>query len=74
MATLRGLVSDVHIDLVDRGLSNIDPDLHPQAYALFHNATGLIDGTSYGINIGASGLAIGGFGAHGRSSARSHHL
>lgn len=73
-ATLRGLVGDVHVDLVDRGLSSIDPDLHPQAFALFHNATGLIDGTTYGINIGASGLAIGGFGAHQDGFAQNLHL
>ena len=72
--TLRSLVHDVHVDLIDHGRTRIDPDLHPQAFALFHNASGLIDGTSYGINIGASGLAIGGFGAHQENFARNLKL
>ena len=58
-ADLRVAINDVHADVLATG--SIDPVAHPDHYALFHNATGLVDGNSYSFLLNSFGVAVNGF-------------
>lgn len=55
---LRGAVNNVYEDVVTSGAKYINPDTHPEEYALFHNRFGLLDGNSYGFLLNKFGVAV----------------
>ena len=65
-ADLRAAIDDTHADLiadphVAGGRTLIDPTDHPDAYALFHNDDGVVDGNSYSFLVNPIGVAVHGF-------------
>lgn len=58
---LRQSINRVHSDLIAKGLSSIDPEAHPEEYALYHNPTGVVDGNCYGYLVNGMGFAVNGF-------------
>jgi len=60
-AALRSSLNSVFEDVIQDGEGFIDPVEHPDAYALYHNRHGLIDGNSYGFLVNPLGVAVGGF-------------
>jgi len=58
---LRKYINDVHNDIVVHRRSTIDSDAHPEAYGLFHNEGGLLDGNAYGFVTNGRGPAVNGF-------------
>lgn len=65
-AALTDAINAVHADLivpVAAGDSRpvIDAAAHPDEYALFHNASGLVDGNSYSFLLNPLGVAVNGF-------------
>ncbi|MEM6709686.1 MAG: hypothetical protein AAF648_12965, partial [Pseudomonadota bacterium] len=65
LAQLTTLIDRVHGDIVYRRSGGqrrmIDPATHPEAYGLFHNAPGLVDGNGYGFLLNPLGVAVNGF-------------
>jgi len=65
-AALRAAINDTHTDLIAdpwvvEGRHQIDPIQHPDAYALFHNEHGVVDGNSYSFLVNQVGVAVNGF-------------
>ena len=60
-AALRKSVNAVFEDVIEDGEGFINPTEHPDAYALFHNQHGIIDGNSYGFLVNPLGVAVNGF-------------
>ena len=60
-ASLRASVNAVFEDVIEDGAGFIDPIEHPDAYALYHNWHGIIDGNSYGFLVNPLGVAVNGF-------------
>ena len=60
-AALRASVNAVFEDVIEDGEGFIDPVEHPDAYALYHNWHGIIDGNSYGFLVNPLGVAVNGF-------------
>ena len=65
-ADLQSAINDTHADLVAEpflvdGRPQIDPSRHPDAYALFHNDHGVVDGNSYSFLVNPLGVAVNGF-------------
>ena len=58
---LRDSINSVHDDVIVKGLGVIDKVAHPDAYALYHNKHGVIDGNSYGYLLNPLGVAVKGF-------------
>ncbi|MCB1742216.1 MAG: hypothetical protein KDK91_17715 [Gammaproteobacteria bacterium] len=63
---LRASVNAVYEDIIANphmvsGRAQIDPVTHPEAFALFHNQHGVIDGNAYGYLVNRSGVAVDGF-------------
>ncbi|HSF85559.1 MAG TPA: hypothetical protein VLG28_07895 [Acidimicrobiia bacterium] len=59
-------INNVHADVVASpnivdGRAVIDSAVHPDEYALFHNAAGVVDGNSYSYLVNAMGVAVNGF-------------
>lgn len=57
---LRRTINAVYEDVIYEG-GWIDPMEHPEAFALYHNDYGVIDGNSYGFLINPIGAAVFGF-------------
>lgn len=71
---LRTAINAVHEDvIIDNysmsGYSQIDPNQHPDEYALFHNPHGVIDGNSYSFLVNNVGVAVNGFPAQADQEA-----
>ncbi|MDE0900050.1 MAG: right-handed parallel beta-helix repeat-containing protein [Longimicrobiales bacterium] len=60
-SALRASVNAVFEDVIEDGAGFIDPVEHPDAYALYHNWHGIIDGNSYGFLVNPLGVAVNGF-------------
>jgi len=60
-AALRKSVNAVFEDVIEDGEGFINPTEHPDAYALFHNQHGIIDGNSYSFLVNPLGVAVNGF-------------
>jgi hypothetical protein len=63
---LRAAINDTHSDLIGSpvmvdGRPHIDLEQHPDAYALFHNEHGVVDGNSYSFLVNQVGVAVNGF-------------
>ncbi len=65
-ADLIEAINNVHEDIIadpnivgDRAI--IDSAAHPDEYAVFHNASGLLDGNSYSYLVNGLGVAVNGF-------------
>lgn len=59
-ADLRRSINAVYQDVINEG-GSIDPIEHPEAFALYHNEQGVIDGNAYGFLVNPLGAAVGGF-------------
>lgn len=57
---LRRGINAVYEDVIVQGKS-IDPLRHPEAFALYHNEHGVIDGNAYGFLVNPLGVAVLGF-------------
>lgn len=58
---LQALINQTHHDVIVRDLGGIDSSTHPEAYALFHNPWGVVDGNAYGFLVNNRGVAVNGF-------------
>lgn len=57
---LRDSINAVYEDVIVQG-GTIDPLQHPEAFALYHNEHGVIDGNAYGFLVNPIGAAVLGF-------------
>jgi len=57
--SLDAAIENVYYDVIAYG--QIDEATHPEEFGLFHNAKGVIDGTSYGFVTNHHGVAVHGF-------------
>ncbi len=65
-SALRSAVNNVHADIIASpkimgNRAQIDKMIHPDAYRLFHNPLGVVDGNSYSFLVNAMGVAVDGF-------------
>ena len=60
-ARLKVLMDQVFEDVVTNGMQTVDQANHPEAYDLFANPSGLIDGNPYGFFFHVRGVGVNGF-------------